>query len=271
MNNRRNYLDNSFRRPLNWGRSLNYERPGYSPRQFYSNNYRSNDNYRRSRDFGRIALPRPYRYRDRNPPLPLPYRYREQPRGRINNNQQRPLLRNPNPRRFVRLGRRRDSRGDRERDIAITGRRPRRKQFRNGDAPNQNNNRNNIVNNNTRRTQKRVGRREDRKRKTDGLLYVTNLTADTLNEDLKKAFESYGKMMRCAVFFGPDGQSTGRGVVQFTNNSNSQRAFNDLNRTILKGSNILLEFGSKKKEKTVVENNTNNVVTQDTEMNNNKF
>lgn len=79
-----------------------------------------------------------------------------------------------------------------------------------------------------------------------GKIDVKNLSADTINEDLINVFGAYGRLKRCAVFF-KDGKSTQEGVVQYFDIKCSHRAFNDLNGTIIKGSNILLSFATKKK------------------------
>lgn len=120
---------------------------------------------------------------------------------------------------------------------------------------NNQNNQNNQINNNTRRPRfgnsnqnknrnindnaplkRQVNRQERRfqndkqKRKNEGLLYVSNLSEETVNTDLKDVFESYGRLKRCAVFFDLNtSQSKCKGVVQFTNNVNAQKAKNDLN------------------------------------------
>ena len=94
----------------------------------------------------------------------------------------------------------------------------------------------------------------------EGLLYLSNLPQEAINEDLKNLFDVYGKMRRCAVFFDKQGVSTGNGVIQFTTRDNAQRAKNDLSGTFLKGKNIIVNFPEKKKnkKKTSINENTEN-------------
>lgn len=103
---------------------------------------------------------------------------------------------------------------------------PRRQRYGNG---NQNFNNNAPMKRQVNRQARRF-QNDKQKRKNEGLLYVTNLSEETINTDLKEVFESYGRLKRCAVFFDlTTNQSKCRGVVQFTTNVNAQKAKNDLN------------------------------------------
>ena len=102
-----------------------------------------------------------------------------------------------------------------------------------------------------------------------GKIDVKNLSADTINEDLINVFGAYGRLKRCAVFF-KDGKSTQEGVVQYFDIKCSHRAFNDLNGTIITGSNIILSFASKRKSLPPVQNQNQTSNTQNVQTSNDK-
>lgn len=190
-----------------------------------------------------------------------------------NNNNGMRMRRNIN-KPFVSLGRRRNQNQNQQNQNQQNQRNRNRNRRRN-------NNNVNIGNNNqVRRQEKRLNRRNPLKKKTEGLLYIRNLSLDTVNDDVKSIFEVYGKLKRCAVFFEKSsGVSTTNGVVQYTNGLSAQRARSDLSGnsgffnwfficflgTLLKGKNIIVEFPAEKRKNTKpVENNENQA--QDVEM-----
>lgn len=196
MPQRRAYVNNPRRNRDNYGgfrNNGNFNNAGMVRRDNFG--YRNNNNNNRNRNMSMNLN------RNRN-------------MNRNNNTNRNPVRRivNRNGKNFVSLGKRRNTQ-------------PKRKQNNNNN--NQNNNNNKLKRQEKRSVRKSLANKQ--RRKHDGLLYLSNLSADTVNEDIKKIFEAYGKFKRCAVFFDKEtGQSKCEGVVQFTTNESSQRAIHDL-------------------------------------------
>jgi len=186
-------------------------------------------------------------------------------RKRVNIND---TFQNNNNKGLVSLGKRRNTRnrnnqGNKNQNQIQQGNSKRQRNTRS----NNNNNKNINVNNNQilKRQEKRAVRRienrqniQTQKKKSEGLLYLSNLPQEAINEDLKNLFDVYGKLRRCAVFFDKQGVSTGNGVIQYTNRDNAQRAKNDLSGTFLKGKNIIVNFPVKRSKKKTSNNTENN-------------
>lgn len=220
--NRRQYSnqDQGFRRQRNFERSKFY--PQNNNFQRYNNqNSNNNNRYNRRRNNNIIENVNNRNNRGNNGV----FRRRRQ----INNQNQF------TNRQFLSLGNRRRRNNNNNQNNQVNNG-PIRIRPRNS---NQNQNRNGNMNNKAplKRQINRQERRflnEKQKRKTEGLLYISNLSEETVNTDLKDVFESYGRLKRCAVFFDlTTNQSKCRGVVQFTNNVNAQKAKNDLNGTYI--------------------------------------
>lgn len=105
-----------------------------------------------------------------------------------------------------------------------------------------------------RRNEKRANRRKGISLVSPLKISISNLSPETINEDLVTIFGIYGRLKRCAVFF-KNGTSTCRGVVQYTKQDCANRAFNDLNKTVHKGNVIILEFDSRGHKKNNKSNN----------------
>ena len=67
-------------------------------------------------------------------------------------------------------------------------------------------------------------------------IYVGNLSYEVTEEDLKEAFEVFGKVETVRVLKDNDtGRSKGFGFVEMPNDADAQSAINDLNDKELKG------------------------------------
>ncbi|MEO0123635.1 MAG: RNA-binding protein [candidate division WOR-3 bacterium] len=67
-------------------------------------------------------------------------------------------------------------------------------------------------------------------------IYVGNLSRDVTNDDLRKVFETYGKVLSAIVIKDKfTGESRGFGFVEMSDNNEAKNAMQSLNNTILKG------------------------------------
>ena len=67
-------------------------------------------------------------------------------------------------------------------------------------------------------------------------IYVGNLSYEVTEEDLQKAFESFGQIESVKIIKDNfSGRSKGFGFVEMPKNADAQSAINDLNGTELKG------------------------------------
>lgn len=215
--NRRQYSNQGFRRQSNFERprfnqnnnpyGLRFPNPNINNNRI-RRNYQANKNNRRTR----------------NSPMQL----RNVTTNKINRRRPRPSERQETNKHYLRLGlRSSNARGNNNNN--------QRKRRRNVNT--------NIMkkelpkNNQMRRQGNRTIRRSlqnKQKKKDEGLLYLYNLSPETINTDLKEIFEPYGRLKRCAVFFDLNTHiSKERGVIQFTSKVNAQKAMNDLNGKIL--------------------------------------
>jgi RNA recognition motif-containing protein len=72
-------------------------------------------------------------------------------------------------------------------------------------------------------------------------VYVGNLSYTVTEDDLRAAFEAYGKVDRASVITDRmTGHSKGFGFVEMANSNEAQAAISGLNETDLKGRNILV-------------------------------
>ena len=72
-------------------------------------------------------------------------------------------------------------------------------------------------------------------------VYVGNLSYTVTEDDLRVAFEAYGKVDRASVITDRmTGHSKGFGFVEMPNAAEAQAAISGLNETDLKGRNILV-------------------------------
>lgn len=70
-------------------------------------------------------------------------------------------------------------------------------------------------------------------------IYVGNLAYSVTEEDLKKAFEAFGKVDRVSIITDKfSGQSKGFGFVEMSGDKDAEQAIKALNGTDLKGRNI---------------------------------
>ena len=231
--NRRQYLNNQdqgFRRQRNFERSKFYSNNNNFPRRFNNQNNNNNNSNNNGRD-NYIRRNNNNNMRGINNGGQLRRRQQQNFQNIQSQNINRP---------FLSLGLRRRRNNNNQNNLNQGGNNQRRPRFGNNNVNgNQNRNRNNRRNRNLneaaplKRQANRQARRfdnEKQKRRNEGLIYVSNLSEETVNTDLKEVFESYGRLKRCAVFFDlKTNQSKCRGVVQFTNNVNAQKAKNDLN------------------------------------------
>lgn len=75
-------------------------------------------------------------------------------------------------------------------------------------------------------------------------IFVSNLSPETVNDDLITIFGVYGRLKKCEVIL-KNSVSTCTGIVQYFQQPCANRAFNDLNKTLHKGNIITLEFNRK--------------------------
>jgi len=67
-------------------------------------------------------------------------------------------------------------------------------------------------------------------------LYVGNLNYDITSEELKKIFESYGKILSAKVIENPEtGRSRGYGFVEYSSKEEAQKATQELNGRSVEG------------------------------------
>ena len=72
-------------------------------------------------------------------------------------------------------------------------------------------------------------------------IYVGNLSYTVTEDDLRSAFEAYGKVDRASVITDRmTGHSKGFGFVEMPNEPEARSAISGLNETDLKGRNILV-------------------------------
>lgn len=70
-------------------------------------------------------------------------------------------------------------------------------------------------------------------------IYVGNLAYSVTEDDLKKAFEAFGKVDRVSIITDKfSGQSKGFGFVEMSGDKDAEQAIKALNGTDLKGRNI---------------------------------
>ena len=74
---------------------------------------------------------------------------------------------------------------------------------------------------------------------TSGSVYVWNLSYETTWQELKDLMKTIGPVDQATILTGgPDGGSTGAGIVSFSRSSDAQRAIRELQETELSGRNI---------------------------------
>ncbi len=67
-------------------------------------------------------------------------------------------------------------------------------------------------------------------------IYVGNLSRDVTENDLRKAFEAFGKVLSAVIIKDQfTGESRGFGFVEMSDNNEARNAMQSLNNTILKG------------------------------------
>ncbi len=67
-------------------------------------------------------------------------------------------------------------------------------------------------------------------------IYVGNLSRDVTEDDLRKVFETFGKVMSAVIIKDKfTGESRGFGFVEMSNNNEARNAMQALNHTVLKG------------------------------------
>jgi len=224
---RRNYVYDDFRRNrIDFGRNFgNFQDKGFRNQSRQPRRNNNNNGYRDSRY--------------RNPQRQVRNRLPQNQRG-FNNIQRRrfgPNQRNrnqPNNREF------RDRQFPQQQRNNNRRRRQNRNQYQNQNQGQQGQWQNQRMRNLQSR---RLGRRAA----PIGKINITNLGEEVVNEDLITIFGAYGRLKRCAVFF-KDSVSTRTGVVQFYSRACAQRAFHDLNGTLLKSTNISLEIDKGRKD-----------------------
>ena len=81
-------------------------------------------------------------------------------------------------------------------------------------------------------------------------IYVGNLTYDTTEEDLNKAFEAYGKIGSCTIIKDNfSGRSKGFGFIEMESDNESKSAIEGLHGSDLKGRTIKVNEAKQKNEK----------------------
>ncbi|MEO0095569.1 MAG: RNA-binding protein [candidate division WOR-3 bacterium] len=67
-------------------------------------------------------------------------------------------------------------------------------------------------------------------------IYVGNLSRDVTDDDLRKVFETYGKVLSAVIIKDKfTGESRGFGFVEMPNSDEAKNAMQSLNQTVLKG------------------------------------
>ena len=80
-------------------------------------------------------------------------------------------------------------------------------------------------------------------------IYVGNLSYEVTEEDLKEAFEAFGKVETVRVLKDNDtGRSKGFGFVEMPNNADAQSAINGLNDKELKGRTLKVNMARPRTE-----------------------
>lgn len=77
--------------------------------------------------------------------------------------------------------------------------------------------------------------------KVSSNLFVKNLPGETKSADLHQAFAGFGKVFSARVKYNPNGTCKGYGYVQYENKDGADKALNEMNGKIFKGSKITVE------------------------------
>ena len=81
-------------------------------------------------------------------------------------------------------------------------------------------------------------------------IYVSNLTKDTSEADLKSAFENFGEVSSAAVIKDKfTGESRGFGFVEMPSNEEAESAIGSLNQSDLKGNSLNVNEARPRREK----------------------
>jgi len=81
-------------------------------------------------------------------------------------------------------------------------------------------------------------------------IYVGNLSRSVVEDDLKEAFETFGKIESVSVVKNKnDGESRGFGFVEMPSKEEAEAAINGLNGTDLKGQNLNVNEARPRPEK----------------------
>lgn len=81
-------------------------------------------------------------------------------------------------------------------------------------------------------------------------IYVGNLTTDTTEEQLRQAFEEYGKVLSVKVIKDRDTfQSRGFGFVEMPNKAQAQEAMSALNGSELDGNHLTVNEARERQER----------------------
>jgi len=81
-------------------------------------------------------------------------------------------------------------------------------------------------------------------------IYVSNLTKDTSEADLKSAFENFGEVSSAAVIKDKfTGESRGFGFVEMPSKEEAESAIGSLNQSDLKGNSLNVNEARPRREK----------------------
>lgn len=81
-------------------------------------------------------------------------------------------------------------------------------------------------------------------------IYVSNLTKDTSESDLRSAFESFGEVSSAAVIKDKySGESRGFGFVEMPKKDEAENAIRSLNKSDLKGNSLNVNEARPRKER----------------------
>jgi RNA recognition motif-containing protein len=78
-------------------------------------------------------------------------------------------------------------------------------------------------------------------------IYVGNMSTDTTEDDLRQAFEAFGKVISIKILRNrATGESNGIGFVGMSDSDEAQKAISELNGKDLQGNTIKVEEGKRK-------------------------